>query len=858
MNFFFKFLFLFVCLTSCTKEFILDVRVNPPNSGTVFPSEGTFKDGSTITLNAAPNAEYVFSNWSGDAIGSNTSVNVTIDDNKSVVANFRLRQYELTTNVKGEGSISETIINTGKSTDYDSGTRVSLEAIPAQGYYFTGWSGALTGDANPAELTIDSPKSVTATFEKLSYELRVQTIGEGSVSEQIIDTGKSTDYLYDTTVRLTATSEEGSDFIEWEDEGALTTDNPYDVTITEPRFIKAIFEYDLFNEVVGKWKIKKKSDAPSQQKRLSDYDVYSILFNRNRTFRLNYSSGQISGTFSVDSNSAITLNDIGSISNVQIVQGQINFTLTITSLFQFDVTGSQEQNYQPNKTSIPDQNFEQGLIDSGFDDALDGYVDDATIQTVSNLDLSNRQISDFSGLEEFINLTDLNLSGNTVSSVLLYNFKELISLDLSNTGLTELDLSQNDGLTTLDLSNNSFTQLDLSQNNNLVTLNLTGNPNLSCVKVSDQIYQQIPSGWTYDSTTGFELECDCPTLSLVSGNQNQTICDGEAMENITFEFGGKDVNINVSTMPSGIQSSVTSSTVIISGTPIFTNDSYTFSVFTSDGNANCNQVSQTITLNKNQESPSLTLVSGSLNQTFDRFTLLDPIELSYGGSTASLTITNPVDSRWFTNQNYINIDETGNTVTLSGFLSTPGTYNGTITTNSIGGCDEIALNIQITVTDVGGTFGSGGEGTGTTTGGTNTGGNNSGGGNSNITSSSTLDNNSTNTSLNNNTSETYSISVSAQNSSDYILIGNDRNGSINGNDPAVTLNIGDTINFDVDAPGHPFYLKTVAGTGTGNTINNASNNGTTNQIVSWTPETIGTYYYQCSFHGGMVGRIIVQ
>ena len=124
-------LFLFIFLTGCTKEFILDVRVNPPNSGTVFPSEGTFKDGSTITLNAAPNVEYVFSNWSGDASGSNTSVNVTIDDNKNVVANFKLRQYELTTNVLGEGSISQTIINADKSTDYDSGTRISLEAIPA-------------------------------------------------------------------------------------------------------------------------------------------------------------------------------------------------------------------------------------------------------------------------------------------------------------------------------------------------------------------------------------------------------------------------------------------------------------------------------------------------------------------------------------------------------------------------------------------------------------------------------------------------------------------------------------------------------------------------------------------------------
>ena len=810
MKAFFKFLFLFIYLTGCTKEFILDVKVNPPNSGTVFPSEGTFKDGSTVTLNAAPNAEYVFSNWSGDASGSNTSVNVTIDDNKSVVANFRLRQYKLTTNVEGEGSISETIINTGKSTDYDSGTRVSLEAIPAQGYYFTGWSGALTGDNNPAELTIDSPKSVTATFEKLSYELRVQTIGEGSVSEQIIDTGKSTDYLYDTTVRLTATSEEGSDFIEWEDEGAITTDNPYDVTITEPKFIKAIFEYNLFNEVVGKWKIRKKNQSTSQQKRLSDYDVYSILFNRNRTFRLNYSSGQISGTFSVDSNSAITLNDIGSISNVQIVQGQINFNLTITSLFQFDVTGSQEQNYLPNKTSIPDQNFEQGLIDSGFDDALDGYVDDATIQTVSNLDLSNRQISDFSGLEEFINLTDLNLSGNTLSTVPLVNLNLLRLLDLSNTGLTELDLSQN---------------------NNLSFLVLSGNPNLSCVKVSDQIYQQIPSGWTYDSTTGFELECDCPTLSLISGNQNQTICDGDPIDNITFEFGGKDVNINVSTMPVGIQSNVTNGNITISGTPTFTDDSYTFSVFTYDGKANCNQVSQTITLSKNLNSPTLNLNSGNYFQEIELGSNMTPIILTFDDSISGLNITG------------IPYSQSGNSISIYTTFSSSGVYRGAITSVSSAVC-EITQDIQVIVNDpvVTTSSGSGNSIDGSTTTTTNT----------------TADNNITNTSLNNNTSETYSISVSAQNSSDYILIGNDRNGSINGNDPAVTLNVGDTINFDVDAPGHPFYLKTLAGTGTGNTINNASNNGTTNQIVSWTPDTAGTYYYQCSLHGGMVGRIIVQ
>ena len=62
----------------------------------------------------------------------------------------------------------------------------------------------------------------------------------------------------------------------------------------------------------------------------------------------------------------------------------------------------------------------------------------------------------------------------------------------------------------------------------------------------------------------------------------------------------------------------------------------------------------------------------------------------------------------------------------------------------------------------------------------------------------------------------------------------------------------------MNASGHPFYLKTVAGTGTGNTIENITNNGTTDQTITWTPDTSGTYFYQCSLHGGMVGEIIIQ
>jgi surface protein len=104
----------------------------------------------------------------------------------------------------------------------------------------------------------------------------------------------------------------------------------------------------------------------------------------------------------------------------------------------------------------------------------------------------------------------------------------------------------------------------------------------------------------------------------------------------------------------------------------------------------------------------------------------------------------------------------------------------------------------------------------------------------------------------------FSIDVTASNSSDYTLSGTDRNGNVSGSDPNLTFIVGDTISFDVSASGHPFYLKTTAGTGTGNTISGLTNNGTESGTITWTPTSTGTFYYQCSLHGGMVGTITIQ
>ena len=106
--------------------------------------------------------------------------------------------------------------------------------------------------------------------------------------------------------------------------------------------------------------------------------------------------------------------------------------------------------------------------------------------------------------------------------------------------------------------------------------------------------------------------------------------------------------------------------------------------------------------------------------------------------------------------------------------------------------------------------------------------------------------------------QSYTVTVTAQNSSNYSLTGTDRNGQVTGNDPRITINTGDTLTFNVDASGHPFYLKTQQGTGTNNLVSGINNNGTEDGTITWTPTTAGTYYYQCSLHNDMYGTITVN
>ena len=69
-------------------------------------------------------------------------------------------------------------------------------------------------------------------------------------------------------------------------------------------------------------------------------------------------------------------------------------------------------------TFVPDANFEQALIDEGYDlGPLDGNVLTSNISDILNLDIKNRGITNLTGIEDFSALKNLDCSGNLLINI---------------------------------------------------------------------------------------------------------------------------------------------------------------------------------------------------------------------------------------------------------------------------------------------------------------------------------------------------------------------------------------------------------------------------------------------------------
>ena len=139
-----------------------------------------YTGGTVVKLIAAPASDSVFANWSGDADCSDGSV--TMNANITCTAVFKLiSTYMLTVSRAGTGTgtvtSNPTGINCGStcSTTLNSGTAITLTAIPASGSTFAGWSGNCT---TAGTVTMTGNMGCTATFNSSGYMLTTSVVNE--------------------------------------------------------------------------------------------------------------------------------------------------------------------------------------------------------------------------------------------------------------------------------------------------------------------------------------------------------------------------------------------------------------------------------------------------------------------------------------------------------------------------------------------------------------------------------------------------------------------------------------------------------------------------------------------------------
>ena len=95
-------------------------------------------------------------------------------------------------------------------------------------------------------------------------------------------------------------------------------------------------------------------------------------------------------------------------------------------------------------TYVPDDNFEQSLINLGYDTgALDNYVPTANINKVAYLDVSRKNISDLTGVKNGSTRTTTRVPVNLLSNLDVTQNTELIHIEYENNKLCKLDMIKN-------------------------------------------------------------------------------------------------------------------------------------------------------------------------------------------------------------------------------------------------------------------------------------------------------------------------------------------------------------------------------------------------------------------------------
>ncbi|MEX2232327.1 MAG: T9SS type A sorting domain-containing protein [Cyclobacteriaceae bacterium] len=249
---------------------------------------------------------------------------------------------------------------------------------------------------------------------------------------------------------------------------------------------------------------------------------------------------------------------------------EVDDPMNIGSKWIKDNIASYNDNCHYSETYTPDDNFESALAAlTGEPDNNDDYILTSSIRNLVSLDVSNSNISDLTGIEDFTSLRTLDISNNNIDSIYLNDNSDLLNFNGSANQFQKLDFSGNALLQVIDVSGNALTSISLQaltsltsftcnsnriveliltantalaslscaanhlellrvnngNNANLIIFDATENPGLMCIEIDDE--SSIGSSWLKDDATSYSKNC----------HYNETYIPDAAFEQALIDLG---------------------------------------------------------------------------------------------------------------------------------------------------------------------------------------------------------------------------------------------------------------------------------------------------------------------------------
>ena len=273
-------------------------------------------------------------------------------------------KYTVSVSATSGGSVSTS------GGEYNENTSVSITANPQQGYEFSGWTGTnLTGSS--ISVKVISNQTITANFTRSIYTLTIVSVGSGEVTQQIINSARGEDYESGKNIRLTATPESQFLFYDWEQlQNNLSEnsyENPLDIVMDQSKTVTATFQEKLplinpentdKNNTVGKWKIRKKRPGAQEESssgRAVACNIDVIILRSDNSFTMMTETATITGEYSIDSETTISLNQrwiaqrgnikIGTLIDIKLSNDYLSFNIELIDICDEQLEADRDLTY---------------------------------------------------------------------------------------------------------------------------------------------------------------------------------------------------------------------------------------------------------------------------------------------------------------------------------------------------------------------------------------------------------------------------------------------------------------------------------------------------------------------------------